>query len=156
MPKQATSFFVDKLTKLSLNLKRELERSTFLRFINAYFKTAFFSYNRPGDLGKVTVPEILCFPNNDGFLFNHVWGKTTRGYPFCPTTPTGGIQDSLFTSAAAEARLKVYLKIMGANNGETLHGFRSGCAITSQERNCLRLWIMLAVRIATLPSITCS
>lgn len=34
-PKQATSFYVDKLTKLSLNLQRELERSTFLRFINA-------------------------------------------------------------------------------------------------------------------------
>ena len=29
-----------------------------------------------------------------------------------------------------EARLKVYLKKMGADNGETLHGFRSGCAIT--------------------------
>lgn len=154
------SFFVDKLTKLSCNLQRELERSTFVRFINAcdqaYFKTGFFSYDRPGDLGKVKVPEILRFPNNDSFLFNHVWGKTMRGYPFCPTTPTGGIQDSPFTSAAAEARLKVYLKKMGADNGETLRGFRSGCAITSQECNCLRLWIMLAVRIATLPSIPCS
>ena len=24
------------------------------------------------------VPEILRFPNDDGFLFNHVWGKTLR------------------------------------------------------------------------------
>ena len=54
----------------------------------------------------------------------------TRGYLFRPTTPNGGIQDSPFTSAAAEARLKVYFKKMGADNGETLHGFRSGCAIT--------------------------
>lgn len=38
-----------------------------------------------------------------------------------------------FTSAAAEAHFKIYLKKtwkMGANDGETLHGFRSGCAIT--------------------------
>ena len=150
---------MDKLTKLSRNLQRELERSTFVGFINAcdqaYFKTGFFSYDRTGDLGKVKVPEIVRFPNNDGFLFIMLW-KNYTWLPFCPTTPTGGIQDSPFTSAAVEARLKVYLKKMGADNGETLRGFRSGCAITSQERNCLRLWIMLAVRIATLPSITCS
>ena len=160
---------------LSLHLQIELEKSTsaIQRFIivrdQAYFKTAFFSGDRPGDLGQVKVPEILRFPNNDGFLFNHVWGKTlregsenvfgirrnpqtticpikgteqyldvarqirvdlTRGYLFRPTTPNGGIQDSPFTSATAEARLKVYLKKMGADNGEILHGFRSGCAIT--------------------------
>ncbi len=54
----------------------------------------------------------------------------TRGYLFRPTTPNGGIQDVLFTSAAAEARLKTYLKAMGVDKGETLHGFRAGCAIT--------------------------
>ena len=174
-PKQATPFFVVKLTVLSPHLQRELEKSTsaIQRFIiardQAYFKTAFFSGDRPGDSVQVKVPEILRFPNNDGFLFNHVWGKTlregsenvfgirrnpqtticpikgiekyldvarrirvdlTRGYLFRPTTPNGGIQDSPITSATAEARLKVYLKKMGADNGETLHGFRSDCAIT--------------------------
>ena len=34
------------------------------------------------------------------------------------------------SSAVAEARLKTYLKEMGSDNGETLHGFHSGCAIT--------------------------
>lgn len=34
-----------------------------------------------------------------------------------------------FSSSAAEARLKVYLKEMKADDGETLHRFRSGCAI---------------------------
>ena len=29
-------------------------------------------------MGQVKVPEIVRFPNNDGFLFNHVWGKTLR------------------------------------------------------------------------------
>ena len=175
-PKQATPFFVHKLTQLSLHLQSKLDSpglSSLQKFIlardQAYFKTAFFSGDRPGDLSHVKVPEILRFPNDDGFLFNHVWGKTLRdgdqnvfgvrrnphtaicpikgieqymavaqqlsidlssGYLFRPTTPNGGIQDSPFTSAAAEARLKVYLKEMNADEGETLHGFRSGCAIT--------------------------
>ena len=41
----------------------------------------------------------------------------TRGYLF-RLTPTGGIQDSPFSSAAVEACLKVYLKKMGADDGE--------------------------------------
>ena len=89
----------------------------------------------------VIAPEILRFPNNDGFLFNHVYENVfgIRRNPqtticpikgieqywmrrnkseltlrvatcFAPTTPNGGIQDSPFTLAAAEAHLKVYLK----------------------------------------------
>ena len=38
--------------------------------------------------------------------------------------------DSPFSSATAEARLKSYLKDMRADDGQTLHDFRSGCAIT--------------------------
>lgn len=38
--------------------------------------------------------------------------------------------DSPFSSAAAEDRLKLYLKEMGVDDGDTLHGFRSACAIT--------------------------
>lgn len=174
-PKQATPFFVDKLTQLSLYLQRKLQNTVtpIDRFIiardQAYFKTVFFSGDRPGDLGQVKVAEILRFPNDDGFLFNHVWGKTlrdgdqnvfgirrnqqtvicpiaaieqymdvarqlgvdlSRGYLFRPSTPDKGIQDSPFSSAAAESRLKTYLKDMGVHEGETLHGFRSGCAIT--------------------------
>ena len=122
-------------------------------------------------MGLVKVPEILRFPNDDGFLFNHVWGKTfrngddnvfgikrtrqtrispvtgipvehymavaqqlridlTRGYLFRPTAPQEGILDAPFSSTAAEARLKGYLREMGSDDGETLHGFRAGCAIT--------------------------
>ena len=63
---------------LSLHLQRELEKSTsaiqwsIIARDQAYFKTAFFSGDRPADLGQVKVPEILRFLNNDGFLFNHV------------------------------------------------------------------------------------
>lgn len=174
--KQATPFFVDKLTQLAEHLQRLLTKpglSPIQRFIvardQAYFKTVFFSGDRPADLGQIKVQEILRFPNDDGFLFNHVWGKTLRdgdenvfgirrnpqgvicpikaieqymdiarqlsidltdGYLFRPSTPSGGIQNVPFTSSAAESRLRVYLKEMGSDNGETLHGFRSGCAIT--------------------------
>ena len=54
----------------------------------------------------------------------------TRGHLFRPTRPSAGILDAPFTSTTAEARLKLYLKEMGLDDGEILHGFRSGCAIT--------------------------
>ena len=57
-------------------------------------------------------------------MFNHVYR-----YLFRPTTPQGGVIGAPFSSSAAEVRLKVYLKQMGADDGETLHGYRSGCAI---------------------------
>ena len=82
--KQATPFFVDKLTQLSLFLERRLAQSvTLLQSFSiardqVYFKTVFFSGDRPGDLGQVKLAEMLCFPNDDGFLFNHIWGKTLR------------------------------------------------------------------------------
>ena len=44
----------------------------------AYFKLAFFSGDRPGDLGQVKVSKILRFPNDDGFLLNHIWGKDVK------------------------------------------------------------------------------
>ena len=44
----------------------------------AYFKLVFFSGDQPGDLGQIKGPEILCFPNKDRFLFNHIWGMTSR------------------------------------------------------------------------------
>ena len=87
-PKQASPSFVDKLAQLSDHIDRSLRCPSITptqRFIlardQAYFKAVFFSGDRPGDMSQVKVPEILRFPNDDGFLFNHVWGKTLRdGY----------------------------------------------------------------------------
>ena len=44
--------------------------------------------------------------------------------------PKGGVVNSPLSSSTAEARLKLYLQEMGADDGETLHGFRAGCAVT--------------------------
>lgn len=145
-----------------LSAKANLDRFIIARD-QVYFITAFFSGDRPGDLGQVKVPEILRFPNDDGLLFNHVWVKTlrdgdcnvfgvrrnpqtvtcpvrgiekyigidlTKSYLFRPTTSKKGMLDSPLSSSTAEARLKLYLQQMKADDGETLHGFRSGCAIT--------------------------
>lgn len=134
-----------------------------------YFKAKFFSGDRPSNLGQVKTPEGLRFPNDDGFLFNHVRGKTitdgdqnvfrihwnpqvlicsmkgielytdvarqiginlTISYLFCPTTTDNGMRDEPLSTTTAEARLKLYLREMKANEGKMLHGFRSGCAIT--------------------------
>ena len=77
--KQATPFFVEKLSQLTAHIDRNLQSMTItprqcfiLARDQAYFKAVFFSGDRPGDMGQVKVPEILRFPNNDGFLFNHV------------------------------------------------------------------------------------
>ena len=44
----------------------------------AFFKALFFSGDRAADLALVTTQEIVRFPDNTGFLFNHLWSKTLR------------------------------------------------------------------------------
>ena len=56
--------------------------------------------------------------------------ELTLGYHFHPTTRSGGIQDVPLTSSSALVRLRAHLKEMGSDDAETLHGFRSRCAIT--------------------------
>ena len=135
----------------------------------AFFKTLFFSADRGSDLGCVKTEEIMRFPKHDGFLFNHVWGKTLRdgasnvfgirrhsnpqlcpvkaietyvavaselritlsdGYLYRPTNHQCHILNKPLTSSSAKARLKYYLKDAKIDEGETLHSFRSGSAIT--------------------------
>lgn len=54
----------------------------------------------------------------------------TRGFLFRPTNEKGCVVDKPFEYSAADARLKLYLNLARANEGETLHSFRSGCALT--------------------------
>ncbi|CAB4002705.1 Hypothetical predicted protein [Paramuricea clavata] len=83
-PKTNCPFFVNKLTQLSLHLKRKLKQAEkllinlSLHAIRLILRWHFLVGNRPGDLGHITDLEILRFPNDDGFLCNHVWGKTLR------------------------------------------------------------------------------
>eukprot|EP00794_Sanderia_malayensis_P002618 gene2618-3031_t len=45
----------------------------------AFFSIDFFSGDRGSDLGRIKCSDILIFPDQDGFLFNQVFGKTLRG-----------------------------------------------------------------------------
>lgn len=84
-PKQAVPLFPDKLLSLSRHLEKRLllpSLSPAEIFITArdqaFFKALFFSGDRGGDLGQVKTSELARFPDDNGFLFNHVWGKTLR------------------------------------------------------------------------------
>lgn len=121
-PQQAVPLFVDKLARLADHIDGRLAASTdnplqmyiFVRD-QAYFKTLFFSGDRPGDLAVVKTHEILRFRNDDGLLFNHTWGKTLRGgksnlfgikrcanLKICPVT---AIEKYLSTSRAMHVNL---------------------------------------------------
>ena len=41
-------------------------------------KRCFFAGDRAADLLEIKTSEILRFPHNSGFLFNHVWTKSLR------------------------------------------------------------------------------
>jgi len=53
-----------------------------------------------------------------------------QGHLFRPTTPRGTILDKPLLYSTAESRLKFYLDLGKIDEGETLHSFRSGCALT--------------------------
>ena len=54
----------------------------------------------------------------------------TNGYLFRPTNAQGHIVNKPLASSTADERLKLYLKEAQIYEGETLHSFRSGSAIT--------------------------
>ena len=85
VPKQAVPFFLPKLVLLARLWDRKMmdpSVSPTALFIlaqdQAFFKTLFVSADRGSDLGCVKTAEIMRFPKDDGFLFNHIWGKTLR------------------------------------------------------------------------------
>ena len=84
-PKQAVPLFLPKLHSLSrhINIKMKSSQTSSLDMYilardQAVLKTLFFSGDRGSDLGQVKTAEILRFPRDDGFLFNHIWGKSLR------------------------------------------------------------------------------
>ena len=54
----------------------------------------------------------------------------TNGYSFRTTNPHGHIVNKPLASSTADERLKLYLKEAQIYEGETLHSFRTGSAIT--------------------------
>ena len=56
--------------------------------------------------------------------------SVTNGYLFRPTNPHGHIVNKPLASSTADELLKLYLNEAQIYEGETLHSFRSGSAIT--------------------------
>ncbi|KAK3747371.1 hypothetical protein QZH41_016499, partial [Actinostola sp. cb2023] len=84
-PKQAHLLFMQKLLLLPRFLSKQMTNTTvtptdlfILARDQAYFKALFISGDRGADLGLVKTPEILRFPDDTGFLFHHIWGKTLQ------------------------------------------------------------------------------
>ena len=70
--KQAVPLFLPKLRSLARFLNRRMNSPS----ISA--QELYIFPRDQADLGNVKTPEILRFPSDDGFLFNHIWGKTLR------------------------------------------------------------------------------
>ena len=85
-PAQATPLFMDKLVDVCDHLKQCMAKSgdkpsllyTLARDL-AFFSIDFFSGDRGSDLGRVKASDVLVSPENNGYVFNQVFGKTLRG-----------------------------------------------------------------------------
>ena len=84
-PCQATPLLLSDLEALSAHIFTSLSN----RFLEphqiyilaknqAFLKVLFFSGDRAADLALVKTQEILRFPDDTGFLFNHLWSKILR------------------------------------------------------------------------------
>ena len=98
-PKQAVPLFADKMLLLSRHIEKRLLLSSLSpteMFVTtrdqAFFKALSFSGDRGGDLGQVKTSDIARFPDDNGFLFNHIWGKTLRDGANPALCPIKGIE----------------------------------------------------------------
>ena len=85
-PSQAVPIFLDKIVGLCSYLRDSLKNPELkpvtlyiLARDLAFFSIDFFSGDRGSDLGRIKCSDTLIFPDQDGFLFNQVFGKTLRG-----------------------------------------------------------------------------
>lgn len=179
-PRQAEPIILSDLRVISGYLEKMLLNSSVLSAIQVFiyardqalFKALFFAGDRAADLLQVKVSDILRFPDDSGFLFNHVWTKSLRsgdanvfafkrgsntsvcpvrglemyfnickllgirlspGFLFRLVTKSNLVGPHCLESAAAQARLKIYTSILSkqlSSDHFTLHGFRSGAAVS--------------------------
>ena len=84
--KQAVPIFFEKFSKLCLYLRGSVfskgtsavHRYFYARDL-AFFCLDFYSGDRGSDLGRIFTKEIVCLPDEDGFLFRPTFGKNLRG-----------------------------------------------------------------------------
>ena len=180
VPRQAEPVFLEDLMHICACIMEQLRqpvgltpsRLYILARDQALFKALFFAGDRASDLLNLKSVDIRRFPDDSGFLFNHVWTKTLRtgdahvfafkrgsnkqvcpvtgielyfalcaslginlipGFLFRSVTKSGRISGDCLNSSAVQARLKEYVSSLShvfVNRRVTLHGFRSGAAVS--------------------------
>lgn len=61
----------------------------------------------------------------------------STGYLFRPLDHSSRyVLDAHVTTPVMHSRLKYYLKLLGIDEGETIHGIRGGCAVTMSVLGC--------------------
>ena len=179
-PRQAEPIILSDLRVISGYLEKMLLNSSVLSAIQVFiyardqalFKALCFAGDRAADLLQIKLSDILRFPDDSGFLFNHVWTKSLRsgeanvfafkrgsntsvcpvrgleiyfnickllgirlspGFLFRSLTKSNLVGPHCLESATAQARLKIYTSILSyqlSSDHFTLHGFRSGAAVS--------------------------
>ena len=180
VPRQAVPILLNDLVILAHHIHSQLLHCATLTPRQIYifardqamFKVLFFAGDRAADLLLSKTVDILRFPDNSGFIFNHFWTKTLRsgdanvfalkrgsnltvypvtvlelyfdicqslGIKLCPgflsrsVTKSCNISLEHLDSEAAQARLSVYTTALAdqlSGDRYTLHGFRSGAAVS--------------------------
>ena len=85
VPRQAEPVFLEDLRRISACIHAQFKSLALtpsyiyiLARDQAVFKALFFAGDRASDLLGLKTVDIRRFPDNSGFLFNHVWTKTLR------------------------------------------------------------------------------
>lgn len=125
-PKQATPLFLVKIVQLSrlIQVKMSVPGITASQLFvyardAALFKALFFSGDRANDLTLVKTQEIMRFPENDGLLFNHVWGKSLRD----GSANLFGIRRHSDLSLCPVKAIELYVAISSALSVDLLAGY---------------------------------
>lgn len=123
LPSQAVPIFINKLATICQDLRSRVSNphiSPSNRYILArdlaFFSIDFFSGDRGSDLGRVKSTDVLCFPDNTGFIIKQVFGKTLRGtgsnifglkqIPGSPACPVANLRCYIALTAAMSIELK--------------------------------------------------
>ena len=85
----------------------------------AFFKMLFFSGDCANDLTLVKTQEIMWFPQNDGLLYNHVWGKSLRD----GSANLFGIRRHSDSSLCPVKAIELYIAISSTLSLDLLSGF---------------------------------
>jgi len=106
-------------------LSYEIQCSSLIKFLCMVETTCtlklalLFSGDRGTDLAQVKTAEVMCFPDNSGFLFNHIWTKSLRN----GDANVFAFKRGCTLDTCPVAGIEMYFKIAAAMGIELTRGF---------------------------------